>query len=74
MSSAGNWSRNPYNHVDTLKQHALPKLLFEECHKNCIDFELEQPVNDGDLKCIKNCQEKTYKAFDMFMKVEYNFA
>jgi len=39
MSSAGQWGDNPYNHVDSLKAHALPKLLFEECHKNCTDFD-----------------------------------
>lgn len=39
MSSAGQWSDNPFNYEDSLKAHALPKLLFEECHKNCTDFD-----------------------------------
>jgi len=40
MSSAGAWGDNPYNHVESLKAHALPKLLFEECHKNCTDLDI----------------------------------
>ena len=44
--SAGNWSGNPYNNENSLKQHALPKLLFSECHKNCVDFEMGAAAND----------------------------
>ena len=72
--SAGTWAGNPYNKITSLKQNALPKLLFEECHKNCVDFELGAPQNEKETTCIKNCQEKTYQAFDMYMRVEYNFA
>ncbi len=67
--SAGNWSGNPYNKQNSLKQHALPQLLFSECHKNCVDFEMGAAANDQELTCIKNCQEKTYQAFDMYMRV-----
>ena len=74
MSSAGSWAGNPYNKVDSLKQNALPKILFEECHKNCVDFDFAAPQNESEVKCIKNCQEKTYQAFDMYMRVQYNFA
>ena len=74
MSSAGNWSGNPFNNKTSLQQNALPKILFEECHKNCVDFDFAAPQNEQEVKCIKNCQEKTYQAFDMFMRVEYNFA
>ena len=73
MTSAGNWSGNPYNKENSLRQNSLPKLLFEECHKNCVDFDYAAPQNDAEVKCIKNCQEKTYQAFDMYMRVAYNF-
>ena len=72
--SAGSWAGNPYNNINSLKQNALPKILFEECHKNCVDFELGAPQNEKETGCIKNCQEKTYQAFDMYMRVQYNFA
>ena len=60
MSYKTTWAANPYNKESSLKQHALPKLLFEECHKNCVEFDLGAPQNDTEVKCIKNCQEKTY--------------
>ena len=69
MSTDGNWSRNPYNNVDSIKQHALPKILFEECHKNCVEVEFMTPKDRTELQCIKNCQQKTYQAFDMYMRV-----
>ena len=70
--SSGNWSSNPYNMEGSLKQHVLPKVLFEECHKNCVDFDFAAPKNDAELKCISNCQSKTYQAFNMQMRVAYN--
>ena len=38
--SAGSWSQNPYNNLDSLKKNALPELLFEECQKNCVEFDI----------------------------------
>ena len=55
MTSAGNWGGNPYNNSESLKHHALPKLLFEECHKNCVEMDMHAPSTDADVKCIKNC-------------------
>ena len=74
MATDGNWQRNPYNNLESLKQHALPKILFEECHKNCVELDFMAAKTESDLKCIKNCQNKTYQAFDMYMRVQYNFA
>ena len=37
--SAGTWTDNPYNKVTSMKNHTLPKLLFDECHKNCVEFD-----------------------------------
>ena len=51
----------------------MPKVLFEECHKNCVEFDFAAPQNEEDLKCIKNCQAKTHQAFGMFMRVKYNY-
>ena len=72
--SDSNWARNPYNSLETLKQHALPKVLFEECHKNCVELEFMTPKEKSELTCVKNCQEKTYQAFDIYMRVQYNYA
>ena len=74
MSSAGNWAKNPYNSEASLKQHALPQLLFQDCKQNCVEFEFAAPTTDDEIKCVKNCQAKTYQAFDMYMRVQYNFA
>merc|ERR1712046_95330 len=71
---ASNWSKNPYNNEASLKQHALHELLFDECKKNCVEFEYSVPESAGEIKCVSNCQAKTYKAFEMFMRVQYNFA
>ena len=49
------WSSNPQNYQASLKQHALPQLLFEECHKNCVEFDFAAPQNEGEVKCIANC-------------------
>jgi len=45
---AGAWSDNPYNNVNSFKNHALPKLLFDECHKNCVDFDYNPAENAED--------------------------
>ena len=68
------WSGNPYNSEGSLRAAALPKVLFEECHKNCVEIDFQSPQTDQEKQCIKNCQEKTYQAFDMYMRVQYNFA
>jgi hypothetical protein len=36
--------------------------------------ELAPATTEGEKTCIANCQEKTYKAFDLFMKVNVRFA
>ena len=74
MTSDGNWSRNPLNNLESLKKFALPKILFEECHKNCVDMDIAAPSNGVEMRCVKNCQEKSYQAFNMYMRVQHNFA
>ena len=73
-SASGNWSLNPLNNISKFKQHALSQLLFEECHKNCVDFDINAAQTPIEQTCIKNCQEKTYQSFDIFMRVQYNFS
>ena len=56
-------------------QHSLPKLLFQECHKYCVEnYELQPPQTVGEKTCIANCQDKTYRAFELFMKANVRFA
>lgn len=64
-----NWSRNPMNRKESLAQASLPNLLFRECHKNCCDSEFFMAKDEAEQLCIKNCQEKTYRAFDLMMQV-----
>ena len=51
----------------------MPKVLFEECHKNCVDFDFAAAKDEYEVKCISNCQAKTYQAFEMQMRVAFNF-
>lgn len=55
-------------------QFALPSLLFSECHKYCVDFDLQTAQTSEQQECISNCQEKTYKAFDLYMTTSHAFA
>ena len=71
---SANWSKNPYNMEASLKQHALNEILFDECKKNCVEFDFAVPEKAEEVQCVQNCQAKTYKAFEMFMRVQYNFA
>ncbi len=73
-SGPGNWSENPYNYYGSLKTYSTAQLLFDECHKNCVDFQFGAAVGEQDSQCIKNCQAKTHQAFDMYMRVQYNFS
>jgi hypothetical protein len=52
--------------------HALPNLLFNECHKSCVDSEVHLAYNPEQITCISNCQDKVYKAFDIYMAVLNN--
>ncbi|MFS8160450.1 MAG: Tim10/DDP family zinc finger protein [Candidatus Roizmanbacteria bacterium] len=49
---------------------ALPNLLFNECHKTCVDSEISPAINKEQVTCITNCQEKTYKAFDLYLRMQ----
>ena len=67
MSSS--WAQNPFNKRDAYAQHALPQLLFRQCHLNCVDSDVFSAEKPSEVACIQNCQEKTYQAFDMFIQI-----
>uniref|UniRef100_A0A7S3CMK0 Mitochondrial import inner membrane translocase subunit n=1 Tax=Strombidium rassoulzadegani TaxID=1082188 RepID=A0A7S3CMK0_9SPIT len=67
------WSDNPYQHKQALKFATLSGPVLNECFKNCVEFEFGQP-SEAEQTCIKNCQSKSSEAFNMFMRVQYNFA
>jgi hypothetical protein len=67
---SSNWLRNPANKRQTFGQHVLPSLLFRECRLNCVEDPMDQPTNMQET-CISNCQDKTYQAFDMYMRMQH---
>ena len=50
-------------------QACLPQLLFRRCHLNCVDSETFAAESPAELACIKNCQDKTYQSFDLYMGI-----
>ena len=52
-------------------QAALPSLLFRRCHLNCVDTDAFTAESPSELSCIKNCQDKVYQSFELFMGVQY---
>ncbi len=64
-----NWADNPRNQKQSLMSFALPALLFSECQKYCIEGEFGVAETAEQKTCLSNCQEKTYKSFDLYMSV-----
>ena len=62
-----NWAENPSHKRQSLQAYALPGLLFSECYKYCVPTEFSPIETLEQRSCISNCQEKTYKAFDLYM-------
>ena len=50
-------------------QHSLPQLLFRQCNANCLDTDMFSAEKEGEILCMKNCQDKTYAAFSMYMNL-----
>ena len=50
-------------------QACLPQLLFRRCHLNCVDSETFAAESPTELACIKNCQDKVYQSFDLYMGI-----
>ena len=49
--------------------YSLPALLFSECQKYCIEGDFGYAETPEQKSCVSNCQDKTYKAFDLYMSV-----
>ena len=69
-----NWAENPKNQRQAWMTSALPSLLFNECHKYCVDGDFSKIETAEQQTCVSNCQEKTYKAFDLYMNVSERVA
>ena len=50
-------------------QASLPKLLFRRCHLNCVDSDTFSAESPAEQTCIKNCQDKVYQSFDLYMGI-----
>lgn len=50
-------------------QNALPSLLFQRCHLNCVDSETFAAETPAEISCIKNCQDKVYRSFELYMAI-----
>ena len=50
-------------------QASLPQLLFRRCHLNCVDSDNFSAENPAEIACIKNCQDKVYQSFDIYMGI-----
>ena len=68
MTTNRYWSENPMNKREQIAQHALPQLLFHQCNTNCLDTDMFAAETEGEIACMKNCQDKTYSAFNLYMK------
>ena len=55
-------------------QAALPSLLFRRCHLNCVDSDQFTAESPSELSCIKNCQDKVYQSFELYMGIQYRKA
>ena len=69
-----NWADNPENKRKSLMSYALPSLLFNECQRLCINDDFTGAVNEGQRTCLNNCQDKTYRAFELYMAVQSRVA
>ena len=50
-------------------QASLPQLLFRRCHLNCVDSEQFSAESPAEQACIRNCQDKVYASFELYMGV-----
>ena len=50
-------------------QACLPQILFRRCHINCVDSETFSAESPAEQTCIKNCQDKVYQSFELYLGV-----
>lgn len=63
------WASNPENKREALMQASLPTLLFRRCHLNCVDSDNFSAESPAEMTCIKNCQDKVYQSFELYMGI-----
>mmetsp|Transcript_22445 Transcript_22445/g.30041 ORF Transcript_22445/g.30041 Transcript_22445/m.30041 type:complete len:119 (-) Transcript_22445:100-456(-) len=51
-------------------QASLPQLLFQRCHLNCVDSDNFSAETPAEQSCIKNCQDKIYQSFDLYVGIQ----
>lgn len=64
-----NWAENPNAKKQSLMSYSLPSLLFSECQKYCIEGDFGYAETAQQKTCLSNCQDKTYKAFELYISV-----
>ncbi len=57
------------NRKDALAQASLPNLLFRYCHEYCCESEFFMAKDEAEQRCIKNCQERKVRLFDLYIYV-----
>ena len=62
-----NWAENPTHQRTAIEKNALPFIMFSECPRNCVNDLKKGKYTEGEMACIQNCQNKTQRAFDMYM-------
>ena len=50
-------------------QQCLPQLLFRQCHLNCVDSDNFSAETPAEQSCIRNCQDKVYASFELYMGI-----
>ncbi len=68
------WAGNPANRRSEF-EGGIATLLFEQCPRFCVDkSETSKDLSPGEELCIKNCQDKTYQAFNIHMAIWSKYA
>lgn len=70
-----NWAENPEHFRDSLLNASLPRILFQDCYRYCVNSQDYFNVqSQSEQACILNCQSKTSRAFDLYMATSVRFA
>ena len=73
FSTTRYWAGNPANRRNEF-EGGIATLLFEQCPRFCVDSDSQSELSKGDELCIKNCQDKTYQAFNIHMAIWSRYA
>ncbi len=65
-----NWADSPSHKRATLEKYCLNQLFNSECVKYCVPTpSANHQWSQGEQHCLSNCQTKTTRAFDLYMKI-----